>query len=257
MKFKKDIYIITGLFVIVVLGKIIGADFTELFAIGFIIMLYGVYISFRILKITKKKVARILARVYQILVVIFIAAFIAIETIIWSQIISSAIESKNPSNIESKYVIVLGGGIHGTKPGNILEGRLNTAIAYLNSHKDAMVICSGGQSPMEEVAESVAMKNYLVQHGISESRILQDNKSKTTIENLEYSKEILEKEGAAKDQVLIVTSSFNILRAEIIAKDFGLNAKFLGSNSKFRYNLNYSIREFGAILYNDFELIFI
>ncbi|MGL5822772.1 MAG: YdcF family protein [Sarcina sp.] len=257
MNFKKEMYIIIGLVILGILVAIIGGDFTEIFIIGCILMFYGVYISFKILKRKPKKRIRIFARIYQVLVVIFIALFIVIESVIWTQIINVKKNNNALPNTSVNYIIVLGGGIHGTEPGEILKGRLNVALAYLNEHKNTKVICSGGQNYDEIVPESVAMSDYLMQNGISENRILQDNKSKSTIENLEYSKAILEKENAAKDPIFVVTSSFNILRAQMIAKDFDLNAKFLGSNSKFRYNLNDSIREFGGIVDNAVELLFI
>ena len=128
--------------------------------------------------------------------------------------------------------------------------RLEVALDYLNTHKDTKVICSGGQGVSEDVPESVAMDNYFKENGINKDRILQDNKSMSTIQNLEFSKKILDGRGDSKDTIAVVTSSFNILRAKIIADQIGLSANYIGSDSKFRFNINYSIREYGAIIDN-------
>ncbi|MGL4450562.1 MAG: YdcF family protein [Sarcina sp.] len=248
---KKHIWIIILLVMLVVVARILGADFTEIFCIGFVAMIYGVVIAGRISKNTDNKVIKVLSGLYRFAVAVFVISFIIIEGIIWYDIIGSDLSHKVP---DSKYIIVLGAGLEGDKPGNILTERLDVAIDYLNTHKDTKVICSGGQGVSEIVPESVAMKNYLLEHGISESRILQDNRSMSTIENLENSKAILDSRGDSHVKVSVITSSFNILRAKIIDDQIGLDANYIGANSKFRFNVNYSIREYGAILYNYIEL---
>ena len=244
---KKHIGIVILLVLLTGALRIFGADFTEIFCMGFVIMIYGVFIARMISKNTESKFIKILSGLYRFAVAIFVISFIIIEGIIWYDIIDSDL-SKNVPN--SDYIIVLGAGLEGSKPGNVLTERLNVALDYLNTHKDTKVICSGGQGVSEDVPESVAMSNYFINHGINKSRILQDNKSMSTIQNLEFSKNILYGRGDAKDKVSVVTSSFNILRARIISDQIGINADYIGSDSNFRFNINYSIREFGAIIDN-------
>ena len=248
---KKHIIVVAILLIIGIIARVIGADFTETFCIGFLILIYGIIIARDIIKNTKSNVLRFLARAYKVCFAIFVATFIIIEGVIWYDIIDSNI-SKDTQTVP--YIVVLGGGLLGDKPGNVLEGRLDKGIEYLNTHKNTKVICSGGQGVGEEVPESVAMKNYLISKGIKKDRILLEERSKSTIENLVYSREILEKLNAQNDKIIIVTSSFNILRVRMIANDLNINTGYLGSASKFRFNINYSIREFGGILDNFFEL---
>ena len=248
---KKHIIVVAILLIIGIIARVVGADFTEFFCIGFLILIYGIIIARDIIKNTKSKVLRFLARAYKVCFAIFVATFIIIEGVIWYDIIDSNI-SKDTQTVP--YIVVLGGGLVGDKPGNVLKGRLNKGIEYLNTHKNTKVICSGGQGAGEEVPESIAMKNYLIRKGIGKDRILLEEKSKSTIENLVYSSEILKKLNAQNDKIIIVTSSFNILRVRMIANDLNINAGYLGSTSKFRFNINYSIREFGGILDNFFEL---
>ena len=248
---KKHIIVVVALLIIGIIARVIGADFTEIFCIGFLILIYGIVIAIDIIKNTKSKVLRFLARAYKVCFAIFVATFIIIEGVIWYDIIDSNI-SKDTQTVP--YIVVLGGGLVGDKPGNVLEGRLDKSIEYLNAHKTTKVICSGGQGVGEVVPESIAMKNYLISKGIGKDRILLEERSKSTIENLVYSREILKKLNAQNDKIIIVTSSFNILRVRMIANDLNINAGYLGSASKFRFNINYSIREFGGILDNFFEL---
>lgn len=230
---------------------VVGADFTEKFALLMIIGAYVFVLSFILCRKFNSKTLKILSIIYRFLFIIFVIVFIVIESIIWNDIIAN---KKITANENVGYVIVLGAGVHGDKMGSILQSRVDSAIDYLNIHKDAKIICSGGQGPGESIPESKAMAAYCEKKGIAKDRILLDEKSTTTIQNLEYSKDILENLHAQNEKVIIVTSSFNILRAKIIANKMGINADYIGSNSKFRFNLNYSVREFGAILYNYLEL---
>ena len=61
-------------------------------------------------------------------------------------------------------------------------------------------------------------KRHLIRQGIPEERILKEEKSKTTAENIQYSKKFIK----SKESVGIVTNNFHMFRALQIAKRQGL-----------------------------------
>lgn len=249
---KKHIYILIFLILCCIGLRFIGGDFTEVFTLGLVILIYFAFILRKFAKSSRSKWLKVISVFYQIGLGIFLTIFIIFECIVFYKIIAR----KSPNEIKQEnYAIVLGAGLDGENPGNILTTRLNTAIDYLNLHKDTKVIVSGGQGAGEIVPESVAMKNYLIKHGINADRILEDNRSTTTLENLEFSKEILEKQGAEDQKVVIVTSAFNLYRVEIVSKMLGIKEIGLGSKSPFRMDVNYSIREFGATVIDILRII--
>lgn len=69
-------------------------------------------------------------------------------------------------------VIVLGCKVRGTRPSAMLTRRLEAALSYLEAHPEVQCITSGGQGAGEDIPEGQAMKTWLVEHGIAESRIL-------------------------------------------------------------------------------------
>ncbi|NBI92374.1 YdcF family protein [Lachnospiraceae bacterium] len=85
------------------------------------------------------------------------------------------------------YILVLGAGLNGDKPSAVLEMRLEKARLYLQEHPQTVVIVSGGQGPTEPVSEAESMKNWLMEKGIPNSRIIMEDKSTTTAENIRYS----------------------------------------------------------------------
>lgn len=115
------------------------------------------------------------------------------------------------------YVIVLGAHVRSTGPSRALALRLDRAYEYALEHPDTILIVSGGQGSNEPCTESSAMKQYLMEKGIDEERILEEPKSTNTRENLIFSGELIP-EGAS---VGIISNGFHICRALHLAETLG------------------------------------
>lgn len=116
------------------------------------------------------------------------------------------------------YCVILGAQWKTTGPGDVLRRRLDAAIDYLEENAETMVIVTGGQGDNEIIPEGVGMKQYLMENGIKETRILVEDNATNTCENLMYSAEFLNPE---EDSVVLVTSNFHVFRAVKIAQKQG------------------------------------
>lgn len=92
------------------------------------------------------------------------------------------------------YIIIHGAGLQGSEPTPLLRGRIDKAVAlWHRQHDHGVFIVSGGQGADEEVSEAEAMKRYLIgKRGVPAERILMEDTSRTTMENLVNSKEIMD-----------------------------------------------------------------
>lgn len=126
-----------------------------------------------------------------------------------------------PTSSPPDYAIVLGSQIRGDSPGGILRRRLDKAVKYLNANPDTHCIVSGGQGADEIMPEAVAMHKYLVDKGIDSQRILQEDQSTNTRQNLALSRQLLPED--YDGGLVIITDSFHQARAAITAQtlDFG------------------------------------
>lgn len=123
-----------------------------------------------------------------------------------------------------KYVLVLGARIiDEDTPCKVLEDRLRTSIDYLKKFKCTYVIVSGGIGDDEPVSEGFVMKKFLIRMGISENRILMEDSSRNTFENLKNTREILKD----VDEILIITSGYHLFRSKILAKRIGFKKVYL------------------------------
>lgn len=148
------------------------------------------------------------------------------------------------------YIIVLGAQVRTTGPSIVLKYRLDKAVEYLNDNPDTTCIVSGGQGGNEPTAEASVMRDYLVDKGIDENRILVEDKSLNTIQNIEFSKKIIEDDcNGDYDNVGILSNNFHVFRGTAIARKQGLNGVCgIAASSHPRFLPNNMLRECFGIL---------
>lgn len=153
----------------------------------------------------------------------------------------------NLININTKklnYVVVLGAGLLGKKVTLLLASRINRGIEIYHKNPDSKLIMSGGQGPDEEIPESHAMAAYAEEHGVPKSDIIIEDRSKTTNQNLKFSHQLMKPDST----FCIVTNSYHVYRALVLAKRQGLQCIGYGAKTKWYFTLNAFIREFIAYL---------
>lgn len=167
-----------------------------------------------------------------------VAAFLVLEGCIISGMVDSAQEPV-------EYLIVLGAQIKGARVSKALGQRLSMAEEYLREHEDTIVIVSGGQGPGEDISEAEAMKTWLIERGIARERILEEDRSVNTSQNIRFSRELMEDKDAS---VGIVSNDFHVFRAVHIAKAQGLDAVSIPAPSSPGMYPHYMMREAFAVV---------
>lgn len=153
--------------------------------------------------------------------------------------------SKEPQP-DADYVLVLGAQVKGTRLTYALQTRLDKAYEYAMDNPKTLVIVSGGQGPGEQVTEAYAMAEYLKAKGLEEERILQENQSTSTFENIEFSKKLIDSTDA---HIVLVTNHFHVYRGVGVAKKQGLtNVEGLGAPTKWYTIPNQYVREAFAVI---------
>lgn len=150
------------------------------------------------------------------------------------------------------FVVVLGSGLlDGHRVPPLLAGRLNRARRVIDAEArrggEPMVVTSGGQGPDEDLPESHAMAGYLVENGVPRERILLEDRSRTTFENLTFSAEIM-RQRKTDYRCTVVTNNFHVLRAALIARRAKVNGQVIGSPTAWYFWPSATIREFVAIV---------
>lgn len=120
-------------------------------------------------------------------------------------------------------MVVLGCKVRGETPSLMLYRRIKAAYAAMQQYPDMLVIASGGQGNDEDISEAQCIAETLIEMGADRSRILLEDQSTTTSENMRYSRAVLEAQGIPADSVILLASDgYHEMRAQILAGYEGL-----------------------------------
>lgn len=177
-----------------------------------------------------------------------------LECVLLGTIIIAIKSVKKKVDYNKDYMIILGCQIK--KDGSLtplLKSRVDKALEFRNKQlestgKDLTFIASGGKGNDEIISEAEAIKNYLIEQGINKNKILLDNKSTNTFENIKFSNELIKEKNA---QVAYSTTNYHVLRTGLIATGQGLYFEGIGSKTKSYFWINAFIREFIGTLYSE------
>ena len=149
---------------------------------------------------------------------------------------------------DAPYVIVLGAAVYGETPSISVRHRCDRASEHLDSNPNAVAVVSGGQGEGEDISEAEAMRRYLADKGVTQGRILMEDRSTSTWENLTFSKQIIEESGGDPSRVAVVSSAYHLYRAKRMAAALGMAAEGLASSDGFPvYMAGMYIREALAV----------
>ncbi|MCT4781528.1 MULTISPECIES: YdcF family protein [Exiguobacterium] len=171
---------------------------------------------------------------------------ITMLVIFWFSIGLFVAKGERPlANGKFPYVIVLGAGVKGETPSLILKYRIEAAARYGKQFPETTFILSGGQGKGEAITEAEAMRRGMRAAGIAADRLLLEDQSTSTTENLAFSKRLLPD---SENQVSIVTSDFHLYRARKEAEQLNLRSDAIPAETPLSGVLRYGMRERVAII---------
>ncbi|MFF9479287.1 YdcF family protein [Streptomyces sp. NPDC014733] len=152
------------------------------------------------------------------------------------------------------YVVVLGSGlIGGERVPPLLASRLRKGLEIHDAQvarggPAPVLLTSGGQGPDEKLPEAEAMARWLVEQGAPDAHVQEENRSRTTDENLRFSHEIMTA-GKSDYRCVVVTNNFHAFRAAMTARQSGVAGQVLGSPTAKYFWPSATLREFVAVFW--------
>ena len=181
-----------------------------------------------------------------------------LECILIGTIVLGVKAARHVPSYDRDYMIILGCQTRsdGTLT-NLLQSRADRALDFASAQKDAggsdiVFVPSGGQGPDEPVSEAGAIRNYLASNGVGDARILVEDRSTNTYENMKNSMDIIRSVSETADpKIAFSTTNYHVFRAGLIASELGMDAEGVGSPTKRYFWINAFIREFVATLFSE------
>ena len=146
-------------------------------------------------------------------------------SVLWGGVVTGRMLSgmKGAPSSEDATVVVLGCKVRGETPSRHLYRRTKAASRYLQTHPKAKCVVSGGKGSGERISEAEAMYRILIRDGIASSRIVKEESSVNTKENLRLSQEII-KEKNWNSEIILVTDGYHQFRAGLAAQRLGIKS---------------------------------
>ena len=183
---------------------------------------------------------RKLLRALRILLCAALIFFLAVEGVI---LCGGMMEAEQGLN----YIVVLGARVNGTVPSGSLRNRIRVGAEYLRDNPQTIAVLSGAQGSGEEISEARCMYDNMVAAGIDPARLILEEQSTDTAENLRNSRALIP-EGAS---VGLVTNNFHIFRALALARGLGWQGVQGIPVATTAFSIpHYYMREFVGVVYD-------
>ncbi|GAB77745.1 Uncharacterized SAM-binding protein YcdF, DUF218 family [Austwickia chelonae] len=148
-------------------------------------------------------------------------------------------------------VVTLGSGLAGDRVTPLLASRLDRALqvrARSDDPEGVVMVVSGGQGRNESVSEAAAMAAYLQDKGVPPGKVLQEDRSTTTEENLTFTDRLLALNGLQASRIVVCTNDFHAVRAAVLSRRLGLGMHVVGAPTAGYYRPAAFLRESVALL---------
>lgn len=147
------------------------------------------------------------------------------------------------------FVVVHGSGLVGGKVARLLGSRIDTGIARWTAAGGGIpLILSGGQGPDEPRSEASAMAEYARERGVPEDAIVLEDRSRTTEENLAFTRDMVHEMIGPQAKGVAVTSDYHVLRTAALARDVGIDVHVAPAHSALYFRVNAFMREVVALV---------
>ena len=191
--------------------------------------------------------------IHDLIANIFASVYLYFECMLLGIMAADAIVVRYEPAPDKDFIIILGCGIRkdGT-PSPLLRGRIDRALQFAEKQKsmtgkDPVFVTSGGKGPDEPISESASMKRYLLGLGVPEERIMEEDRSTDTFENMKFSKEkiwAVDPNG----KIAFATTNYHVFRGGLYARRVKMRAVGMSAKTKWYFWPNAAVREFVGLL---------
>ena len=167
-----------------------------------------------------------------------IALFCALEIVI-------AVNSRTEINNEPEIMVIFGCQVKPWGPSVLLQDRLDTALEYLETDSDITIVVTGGKGDDEHVSEARCMYDYLIEHGVDKSRIIMEDMSRNTVQNIRHTRAMLDAMDydILHEDYLLVSNGFHLARIKMLWGDYGTVSTLAAPSTHFPSRVKMFFRE--------------
>ena len=147
------------------------------------------------------------------------------------------------------FIVVLGAGLNELdEPSLVLRQRLDKACEIAAKNPDAVLVLCGGQGVRNNLTEAEAMRRYLNARGIADERLILEDTSHDTAQNLANAAALMrEYSGEQTPKACLITCSFHMMRSKLLAQSNNIDVIAAPSRTR-PQEFHYYFREYFSML---------
>jgi uncharacterized SAM-binding protein YcdF (DUF218 family) len=127
---------------------------------------------------------------------------------------------------QADAIIVLGAAAYDARPSPVFEERIRHGLdLYQRGYAPVLLFTGGYGGSSARFSESQVARRYALKHGVPESAILIESTSRTTRQNLEQARRLMQQHDLRR--VIVVSDPLHMARALRLSRELGVEA--LGS----------------------------
>ena len=191
--------------------------------------------------------------IHDLILNLFAAVYLYFECMLIGTINADFIAAFSEPEPDRDFLIIPGCAIRpdGT-PTPLLRGRIDRALEFAEKQKkqtgrELTFIASGGKGTDETVSEAACIARYLSAQGVPAARIILEDRSTNTFENMKFSKEKILETGRS-GKIAFATTNYHVFRSGLFARRVKMRAVGMGAPTKWYYWPNAAVREFIGLL---------
>lgn len=126
--------------------------------------------------------------------------------------------------------VILGAAVWGgNRPSPVLRERINKGFEIYDRKNVRMLVLTGGGSP-NEMTEGDVAKNELVKYGVDPKNLIVENASNSTMEQLQYVRDLLFMDRKWK-KIILISDNYHLFRCKEICSFNNISADAISSDT--------------------------
>jgi uncharacterized SAM-binding protein YcdF (DUF218 family) len=119
-------------------------------------------------------------------------------------------------------IVIFGAAQYNGAPSPVFKARLDHAVLLDERGFAPLIITTGGSGGDPRFTEGEVGRDYLIQSGVAEAKIVAETRSETTLENVRAAAAVLRRRGATT--CLAVSDGFHLFRIKLMFAGEGITA---------------------------------
>ena len=137
--------------------------------------------------------------------------------------------------VPDTWVMLLGLKLKSDIPAADFIARMDRVVSLYRNFPHIRILALGGRTGLNSLTEAHVAHAYFIASGIDDDRIIPEQKSTHTLENLQFARKLIRDNGSGK--IILISNRYHLARCHAMATFMGLPHRLCAAEENFEFNL--------------------